>query len=156
MNHFSALSSKLLTGKALTDTIGQWRAAGETIVFTNGCFDIIHRGHVEYLAKAADLGTKLIIGLNSDDSVRRLKGPTRPVNDELARALVLSAFSFVSAVALFSVLLLLQLFEDNQHSCQRNVHRSRRGGAVGGRYALSRHSGDQRWRRELFESHSDV
>lgn len=102
MNHFSALSSKLLTGKALTDTIDQWRAAGETIVFTNGCFDIIHRGHVEYLAKAADLGTKLIIGLNSDDSVRRLKGPTRPVNDELARAMVLSAFSFVSAVALFS------------------------------------------------------
>ena len=102
MNHFSALSSKLLTDNTLADTVGQWRAAGETIVFTNGCFDIIHRGHVEYLAKAADLGTKLIIGLNSDDSVRRLKGPTRPVNDELARAMVLSAFEFVSAVALFS------------------------------------------------------
>lgn len=102
MSHFSELSSKMLAGKALTDTIGQWRSSGETIVFTNGCFDIIHRGHVEYLAKAADLGTKLIVGLNSDDSVKRLKGPTRPVNDELARALVLSAFSFVSAVVLFA------------------------------------------------------
>ena len=102
MSHFSTLTSKLLAGQALTETINQWHADGETIVFTNGCFDILHRGHIEYLAKAADLGTRLIIGLNTDDSVRRLKGPTRPINDEQARALVLSALEFVDAVAMFA------------------------------------------------------
>lgn len=102
MSHFSTLTSKLLTGQRLVDTIAKWHSDNETIVFTNGCFDIIHRGHAEYLAKAADLGTKLIVGLNTDNSVRRLKGPTRPVNDELARAIVLSAFGFIDAVALFS------------------------------------------------------
>ena len=84
MSHFSTLTSKLLTGQRLVDTIAKWHSDKETIVFTNGCFDIIHRGHAEYLAKAADLGTRLIIGLNTDASVRRLKGPTRPVNDEQA------------------------------------------------------------------------
>lgn len=102
MSHFGNLTSKLLDEAALEQTIAQWHANGEKIVFTNGCFDIIHRGHVEYLAKAADLGTKLIMGLNTDESVRRLKGPTRPVNDEYARALVLSAFEFVDAVAFFA------------------------------------------------------
>ena len=102
MSHFSALTSKLLDGRALTETVERWHSDGETVVFTNGCFDILHRGHVEYLAKAADLGTRLIIGLNTDASVRRLKGPTRPVNDEQARALVLSALSFVDAVAMFA------------------------------------------------------
>lgn len=102
MSHFSTLTSKLLTGQRLVDTIAKWHSDNETIVFTNGCFDIIHRGHAEYLAKAADLGTKLIVGLNTDDSVRRLKGPTRPVNNEQARAIVLSAFGFIDAVALFS------------------------------------------------------
>lgn len=102
MSHFGNLTSKLLDNSALERTIAKWHADGEKIVFTNGCFDIIHRGHVEYLAKAADLGTKLIMGLNTDDSVRRLKGPTRPVNDEYARALVLSAFEFVDAVAFFA------------------------------------------------------
>ena len=102
MSHFSTLTSKLLTGQRLADTIAKWHSDNETIVFTNGCFDIIHRGHAEYLAKAADLGTKLIVGLNTDDSVRRLKGPTRPVNNEQARAIVLSAFGFIDAVALFS------------------------------------------------------
>lgn len=102
MSHFGNLTSKLLDEQALEQTIRKWHSDGEKIVFTNGCFDIIHRGPVEYLAKAADLGTKLIMGLNTDDSVRRLKGPTRPVNDEHARALVLSAFEFVDAVAFFS------------------------------------------------------
>lgn len=102
MSHFGNLTSKLFDEAALEQTIAQWHANGEKIVFTNGCFDIIHRGHVEYLAKAADLGTKLIMGLNTDESVRRLKGPTRPVNDEYARALVLSAFEFVDAVAFFA------------------------------------------------------
>ena len=71
------------------------------VVFTNGCFDILHRGHVEYLAKAADLGDILVVGLNTDASVRRLKGEGRPVNNQEARALVLASLSFVDAVVLF-------------------------------------------------------
>ena len=71
-------------------------------VFTNGCFDLIHKGHIEYLSKAADLGDHLIIGLNTDSSVKQLKGDNRPVKDEITRAMVLAAFEFVSAVILFS------------------------------------------------------
>lgn len=73
----------------------------EKIVFTNGCFDIIHRGHIEYLSKASEFGEKLIIGLNSDLSVKALKGEGRPVQDELSRSLVLAAFEFVDYVILF-------------------------------------------------------
>lgn len=71
------------------------------IVFTNGCFDILHRGHITYLAKARQLGDLLVVGLNSDASVRRLKGPQRPVNDEMARAQVLAALEVVDYVVLF-------------------------------------------------------
>ena len=71
MSHFSALTSKLLDGRALTETVERWHSDGETVVFTNGCFDILHRGHVEYLAKAADLGTRLIVGLNTASWGRR-------------------------------------------------------------------------------------
>ena len=74
---------------------------GLKLVFTNGCFDILHRGHVEYLAKAADMGDVLVVGLNTDASVKRLKGEGRPVNDQEARALVLASLSFVDAVVLF-------------------------------------------------------
>ncbi len=70
-------------------------------VFTNGCFDILHKGHIEYLAKAASLGTKLVIGLNTDASVKRLKGDSRPVNDENARALLLASLVFVDEVIFF-------------------------------------------------------
>lgn len=83
---------------------GKWktlRSQGLRVVFTNGCFDILHRGHVEYLAKAADMGDVLVVGLNTDASVRRLKGDGRPVNNEEARALVLASLSFVDAVVLF-------------------------------------------------------
>lgn len=73
----------------------------QKIVFTNGCFDILHRGHITYLAKARQLGEILVVGLNSDDSVRRLKGPERPVNDEVARAQVLAALEIVDYVVLF-------------------------------------------------------
>ena len=74
---------------------------GKKIVFTNGCFDILHLGHVQYLAQAKELGDLLVIGLNSDLSVKRLKGETRPVNPEHARALVLAALQFVDFVILF-------------------------------------------------------
>ncbi len=78
-----------------------WREAGEKIVFTNGCFDILHAGHADSLAAAKALGDRLIVGLNSDASVKRLKGPSRPVNGELSRAKVLAALKAVDAVVLF-------------------------------------------------------
>lgn len=85
----------------LRSRIKEWRLHEKKIVFTNGCFDIIHMGHIDYLAKAADLGDKLIIGVNSDKSTRSIKGPSRPITDERSRSLVLAAFSFVDAVVLF-------------------------------------------------------
>lgn len=85
----------------LSTTLNQWRFKGEKIVFTNGCFDILHRGHVEYLTKAASLGTKLIIGLNTDASVRRLKGHSRPVNDQEARAILLASLLFTDKIIFF-------------------------------------------------------
>lgn len=101
MQTLTTIKNKLLSREALETKLAEWRSAGETIVFTNGCFDILHRGHVEYLAQAADLGDKLIIGLNTDVSVKRLKGESRPVNDEKSRALLLSALQFVDAVVFF-------------------------------------------------------
>lgn len=85
----------------LSATLNQWRFKEEKIVFTNGCFDILHRGHVEYLTKAASLGTKLIIGLNTDASVRRLKGHSRPVNDQEARAILLASLLFTDKIIFF-------------------------------------------------------
>lgn len=101
MKTLTTIKNKLLSREALETKLAEWRSAGETIVFTNGCFDILHRGHVEYLAQAADLGDKLIVGLNTDASVKRLKGENRPVNDEKSRALLLSALQFVDAVVFF-------------------------------------------------------
>ena len=77
------------------------RAGGQKVVFTNGCFDILHVGHVTYLEKARNLGKHLIVGLNTDASVRRLKGETRPLVHELDRARVLAALDCVDAVVLF-------------------------------------------------------
>jgi D-glycero-beta-D-manno-heptose 1-phosphate adenylyltransferase len=102
MNHLELIQSKiLLDTEELENLLSIWRFKDQKIVFTNGCFDIIHRGHIEYLAKAASLGNILIIGLNSDASVKRLKGQSRPVQDENARALVLASFSFVTKVVMF-------------------------------------------------------
>lgn len=78
-----------------------WRFQQKKIVFTNGCFDIVHLGHLDYLSKAADLGDILILGLNTDASVQRLKGAGRPVVDELARAFMMASLRFVDAVVLF-------------------------------------------------------
>lgn len=85
----------------IKDQIAIWKASGKKIVFTNGCFDLVHVGHVLYLENAAQLGDILIVGLNSDDSVRRLKGPTRPINDILNRSHVLAALASVDAVIVF-------------------------------------------------------
>jgi D-beta-D-heptose 7-phosphate kinase/D-beta-D-heptose 1-phosphate adenosyltransferase len=83
---------------------GGLRSEGKTLVVTNGCFDILHRGHVEYLFTARSFGDALLVGLNSDASVRELKGDGRPVNDEYARALLLAGFYFVDAVTVFDSL----------------------------------------------------
>jgi len=78
------------------------RFKNRKIVFTNGCFDILHRGHAEYLAAASELGDMLLVGLNTDESVRKLKGESRPYMDEAARSIILASLSFVSAVVLFA------------------------------------------------------
>ncbi len=83
-------------------SIETWRKNGMKLVFTNGCFDLLHPGHVQYLNKAANLGDKLIVGLNSDDSVRSIKGKGRPVHDELFRKSMLLALSSVDLVMVFS------------------------------------------------------
>lgn len=79
-----------------------WQQAGQKVVFTNGCFDLIHLGHVDYLEKARALGQKLILGLNTDDSVSRFKGPERPLQDQHSRARVLAAMQFIDLVVFFN------------------------------------------------------
>ena len=101
MNHLEKIQNKILNKDNLAEWVAECRAKGSKIVFSNGCFDILHRGHVEYLAKAADFGDEMLRGLNTDASVKRLKGPSRPINDEYARAIVLAGLEFVSAVVLF-------------------------------------------------------
>lgn len=92
---------KLYALPALRNKLEEWRRNGERIVFTNGCFDLLHPGHVSLLRQAAALGDRLVVGLNSDASVRRLKGPTRPIQNEMSRALLLAALQAVDAVVLF-------------------------------------------------------
>jgi D-glycero-beta-D-manno-heptose 1-phosphate adenylyltransferase len=91
----------VVTKSRLIEIRSQYKREGKKVVFTNGCFDILHRGHVEYLQKAKSLGDVLIVGLNTDASVRRLKGPARPVVCEADRAVVLSALEVVDHVCLF-------------------------------------------------------
>lgn len=83
-------------------SISNWKEKGNKIVFTNGCFDILHAGHIEYLNEASKLGDKLIVGLNSDSSVKQLKGETRPINGELDRGKVLSGLRMVDLIIIFS------------------------------------------------------
>ncbi len=94
-------SSKVLTANAMVEERERLHAAGRALVFTNGCFDILHRGHVEYLNFARTQGHALAVGLNSDDSVRRHKGPTRPIVPEQDRATVLAALEAVDYVVIF-------------------------------------------------------
>ena len=102
MNKFDILSTRIIENKTeLIRLINIYKFKEKKTVFTNGCFDILHRGHIEYLAKAADLADIMIIGLNTDASVRRLKGKNRPVQDEVSRAMNLSALRFVDYVIMF-------------------------------------------------------
>lgn len=96
------IKSKIFTDfQAFESTLKKWKSKNETLVFTNGCFDIIHHGHVDSLQKSATMGTKLIVGINSDESVQLLKGENRPIFDEHERAIILAAFTFVDAVIIF-------------------------------------------------------
>jgi rfaE bifunctional protein nucleotidyltransferase chain/domain len=95
------LLNKIVNIEQVSALVEQWKAAGEKIVFTNGVFDLLHIGHVSYLTKAAELGDRLIIGLNADSSVKRLKGENRPVNNQLSRSVILASMFFVDAIVLF-------------------------------------------------------
>jgi D-beta-D-heptose 7-phosphate kinase / D-beta-D-heptose 1-phosphate adenosyltransferase len=101
LDHRGPESSKILDRQKLATELKRRRSAGQTVVFTNGCFDLLHRGHVRLLRQAAALGDFLVVGLNSDASVRRLKGPSRPLNPAEARADVLSELEAVGAVSIF-------------------------------------------------------
>jgi rfaE bifunctional protein nucleotidyltransferase chain/domain len=90
--------SDLQTTKAKVDF---WKSEGDKVVFTNGVFDLLHIGHITYMAKAADLGDRLVVGLNADSSVKRIKGESRPINDQANRAALLAALFFVDAVVIF-------------------------------------------------------
>lgn len=101
MREIERIESKIICQKDLNNIILKWREENQKIVFTNGCFDLLHLGHVDYLAKAKDLGDRLIIGVNTDSSVKRLKGKNRPLQDENSRLHILAALHSVDAVVLF-------------------------------------------------------
>jgi len=94
--------SKIFTLESVLTLMRTWREQGASIAFTNGCFDLIHPGHVSLLDQAKRTADRLIVGLNADESIRRLKGPERPIQNEIARATVLSSLKFVDAVVIFS------------------------------------------------------
>lgn len=102
MNTLQEMIHKIKSLSEAAEQVRLWKTKGEKVVFTNGCFDILHKGHVTYLAQAADFGTKLVVALNTDASVKRLgKGDGRPVNPESARCVVMAALGFVDAVVVF-------------------------------------------------------
>ncbi|MBI9039685.1 MAG: D-glycero-beta-D-manno-heptose 1-phosphate adenylyltransferase, partial [Bacteroidales bacterium] len=101
MPQLDIIKSKILNTQSLKNQLAIWRFLDKKIVFSNGCFDILHLGHIDYLSKASDFGDILIIGLNTDNSVRKLKGNNRPINDEKSRAMILASLQFVNNVVLF-------------------------------------------------------
>ena len=101
MSKINIIGSKILTGEQIDRMLAFWSFRDYSIVFTNGCFDILHQGHVDYLARASDLGDVLVVGLNTDRSVRAIKGQGRPLQDEKSRTLLLASLSYVTAVILF-------------------------------------------------------
>ncbi len=103
--------NKITDLESLLNQVASWKSSGLKVVFTNGCFDIIHLGHIDYLEKASNLGDKMIVALNTDASVANLKGPQRPVVNEEARTRMMAAFEFVDAVLLFNEETPLRLIE---------------------------------------------
>ncbi|RYZ98622.1 MAG: D-glycero-beta-D-manno-heptose 1-phosphate adenylyltransferase [Sphingobacteriaceae bacterium] len=101
VNLEKTLLDKIGSHETAKSLVSGWKNEGKKVVFTNGVFDLLHVGHITYLAKAAEEGDKLIIGLNSDSSVKRIKGDDRPINDQSSRAALLAALFFVDAIVLF-------------------------------------------------------
>lgn len=101
INIEKTLLDKICDLTKMKGLVSAWKKEGKKVVFTNGVFDLLHIGHITYLAKASGLGDKLIIGLNSDSSVKRIKGDDRPVNDQNSRAALLAALFFVDGIVLF-------------------------------------------------------
>ena len=101
MSALVQIEAKIHNWESAQAIVQQWQKQGETVVFTNGCFDLLHYGHLHYLAQARDLGHRLVLGLNSAGSVCRLKGPHRPINDELTRTWQMAALTFIDAVVVF-------------------------------------------------------
>lgn len=102
LNTFDIILSKIIERGNLKHDLTRWRFFSKKIVFTNGCFDILHLGHIDYLSKAADEGDVLIIGVNSDESTAALKGPNRPINGQVQRSILLASLHFVTAVVIFN------------------------------------------------------
>lgn len=98
----NSITNKIISLPLLQQRLLQWRLLGKKIAFTNGCFDILHAGHIASLTEAASHADYLIVGLNADVSVKKLKGENRPVNDEQSRALVMASLAMVDAVVIFS------------------------------------------------------
>jgi rfaE bifunctional protein nucleotidyltransferase chain/domain len=98
---YETLMRKVYSSSELAKQVALWKSNGKRIVFTNGCFDLLHAGHIAYLTEAASLGDVIIVGLNSDRSVCGLKGPGRPVNTETTRSMLLASMFFIDAVVLF-------------------------------------------------------
>lgn len=94
-------SQKIVSNSEAQKIIASWKSQGMNVVFTNGCFDLLHLGHVDYLEKAAAKGDKLVVGLNTDASVRSIKGSQRPITDENSRSRIMAALEFVNLVVLF-------------------------------------------------------
>ncbi len=101
MHKLQWIQNKIHSRETMVQQCNIWRASGQKIVFTNGCFDILHHGHLDLLANAADKGNKLILALNTDASVQRLKGPERPVTHEADRAFQAASLLCVDAVCMF-------------------------------------------------------
>lgn len=101
MNRPDLISNRIYTPAAIVQQVAQWRLSGKKIAFTNGVFDLVHEGHIFSLSQAAKEGHCLVVGLNADASVKRLKGESRPVNHENSRALILASLIMVDAVVLF-------------------------------------------------------
>ncbi len=102
MTNLEIIKQKIVPLEQLKRNVAVWRMKDLKIVFTNGCFDLLHQGHIDYLRKAADMGDVLVIGVNSDLSVKKLnKGANRPIQNENDRALILSSLQFVEAITIF-------------------------------------------------------
>ena len=101
MKAINSIPKKIVSLDQLKAKVASWRATGKTVSFTNGCFDILHEGHIASLSQAAQEADYLIVGVNSDASVKRLKGPERPINHEQSRAILLASLAIVDAVVIF-------------------------------------------------------